>query len=102
MARGNQASTPQKKKKKKKIRLSRILSDNIRFSRDTDLDWECAVLLGGGQGGKEEKGVSVLGGEGRERTGSRDTRIFRVEVPGWAPAHSVDSFCTSLYPFTNE
>ena len=79
-----------------------FLSDNVTFSRDADLDRECPVFLGGGQGGKEGKGVGGLGGEGRERTGSRDTRIFRVEAPGWALAHSIDSFCTSLFPFTNE
>ena len=81
MPRGNQASTPQKKKKG----IQTLGFFQTMFASPGTLTWTRNVLcLGGGQGGKEGKGVDGLGGEGRERTGSRDTRFFRAEAPGWA------------------
>ena len=76
--------------------------DNISFSRDTNLGWERAVFLGAGGRRKEEKGVGGLGGQGRERTGSGETQLFRVRVPGWVLVCSINSFCPSLFPFMNE
>lgn len=82
--------------------LSQLLLDKISFSRDTNLGWERAVFLGVGRRRKQGKGVGGLGGEGRKRAGSGETQLFRVRLPGWAPARSINSFCRSLFPFMSE